>query len=97
MRKEITARAVRNNKIQILEVDIDTNIRKVYDVDKEINRIQKATSRRKQKNQDYREISLRLNELLNSKIGIGNTIDALEQTISHVEEVKDQIKLRLNN
>ena len=34
LRKEITARAVVNKKIKILEVDIDENNKTEYDVDK---------------------------------------------------------------
>ena len=41
LRKEITARAVMNEKIRMLEVDIDENNKKIYDVDMEIKRIKK--------------------------------------------------------
>ena len=34
LRKEITARAVVNKKIKILEVDVDENNKTEYDVDK---------------------------------------------------------------
>ena len=49
----------------MLEVDIDENNKKIYEVDKEINRIQKATRRRKQKDRNYRELFSRVNELRN--------------------------------
>ena len=62
LRKQITARAEINKKIKTLEADIDEKNKKQNDVDKEINRIQKALSRRKQKNQDYREFYLRLSD-----------------------------------
>ena len=49
MRREITNRAIINERIEILEVDIDENKKKLYNVDKEINRIKKDIRRRKQK------------------------------------------------
>ena len=47
----------------MLEVHIDENKTKTYDVDKEINTIQKAIRRRKQKDRNYRELSSRFNGL----------------------------------
>ena len=38
---------------------------------------------------------MKLNELMNSKTDFKNKIDALKQIISHVEEVKDQVKLKI--
>ena len=49
LRKEITARAVMNKKIKMLEVDIDENNKKIYDVDKETKRIKKLILKRKKK------------------------------------------------
>ena len=51
LRKEITARAVMNKKIKTMKADIDENNMKIYDVDNEINKIRKATRRRKEKHQ----------------------------------------------
>ena len=95
LRKEITARAVMNKKIKILEVDIDENNENIYDVDKEINTIQKTIRKRKQKDRKYREISSRVNELKKLKTDIRNKIDALKQLISYIEEVKDEVKLKI--
>ena len=55
--------------------------------------LKKAIGRRKQKDRKYRELSSRLNELIISKTDIRNKIDALKQIISHIEEIKDQVKL----
>ena len=93
-RKEITARAVMNRKTKMVEVDIDEN-KKKYDRHKEINRIQKSIQGRKQKHRKYRELSLRVVELKNIKNGIRNKIDALNQIIIHIEEVKELSKLRI--
>ena len=49
LRKEITARAVMNKKIKMLEADIDGNNKKIDDADMEIKRIKTAISKRKQK------------------------------------------------
>ena len=49
LRKEITARAVMNKKVKMLEVDIDENNKKIYDVNEEIKTIQKAIRRRNRK------------------------------------------------
>ena len=81
LRKEITARAVMNKKIKMLEADIDENNKKVDDADMEIKRIKKAISKRKQKNRNYIDLSLRVTELKNSKTDLRNKIDALNQII----------------
>ena len=60
----------------------------IYDVDKEINRIRKAIH-------NYRELSSKLNDLRKLKTDIGKKIDALKQIFSHVEEVKDEVKLKI--
>ena len=44
-RKEITVRAVMNKRLKMLEADIDENITKIFDVDKEIKRIKKVISK----------------------------------------------------
>ena len=49
LRKEITAKAVMNKKIKMLENDIDENNKKIDDADIEIKRIKKTISKRKQK------------------------------------------------
>ena len=93
-----------NKKIKMLEVDIDVNNEKSKDVDKEINRIQKTKCREKHKVRKYCELSLKSNELKNLKTNFRNKIDALKQTIAHIEEVKDhinpkikQLKLKIKN
>ena len=95
LRKEITARAVMNKKIKMLEADIDENNKKIDDADMEIKRIKKAVSKRKQKNRNYIDLSLRVTELKNSKTDLRNKIDALNQIISHIEEVKEEVKLKI--
>ena len=68
LRKEITARAVMNKQIKKLEVNIDDNNKKIYDVDIEIKRIKKAIPKRKKKNKNYTDLSLsyRIKEFKNS-------------------------------
>ena len=70
LRREITARAEINKKIIMLKSDIDVNHKKIYDVDKEIKRIKKRIRKRKPKNRNYTDLSLRLIELKNSKIDL---------------------------
>ena len=70
-------------------------IKKIYDVDKEFNTIQKGIRRRKGKDRKYRDLSSRVIELKNLETDIRNKIDALKQTISHIEEVKDGVKLKI--
>ena len=43
----------------------------------------------------HQKLSLRVNELLISKIGIRNTIDSLKQRISLIEEAKDLFKHKI--
>ena len=95
LRKEITAKAVMNKKIKMLEADIDENNKKIHDADIEIKRIKKTISKRKQKNRNYINLSLRIIELKNSKTDRRNKIDALNQIISHIEEIKDGVKLKI--
>ena len=94
LRREITARAVINKKIKMLKSDIDVNNKKIYDIDKEIKRIKKLMHKRKQKNRNYTDRSLRLIEKKNSKLDLKNEINALNQIISHVEDVKKEVKLK---
>ena len=95
LRKEITAIAIVNKKIKMLEVHIDENILQKFDVDKEINTIQKAIRRRRQKNPDYRELFSRVKESKNLKIDLKYKIEALNQINSHIEEVKDEVKFKI--
>ena len=67
LRNEKTAGAVVNKKIKMLEIDINANSKEMYDVDQEIDTIQKTIRRTKQKNRKYRELSSRLIELKNLK------------------------------
>ena len=95
LRRKITARAVTNKKIKILKSDIDGNNKKMYDLDKEIKRVKKLIRKRKQKNRNYIDLSWRLIEIKNSKLDLKNEIDALNQIISHVEDVKEEVKLKI--
>ena len=95
LRRETTARAVINKKIKILKADIDVNNKKIFDVNKEIKSIKKLIHKRKQKNRNYNDLSLRLIEIKNSKIDLKNKIDVLNQIISHVEDVKEEVKLKI--
>ena len=95
LRREITARAVMNKKIKMLKSDIDGNNKKIYDEEKEIKRFKKLIHKRKQKNRNYNNLSLRVIELKNSKIDLKNKTNALNQIISHVEDLKEEVKLRI--
>ena len=95
LRKEITARAVMNKKSKMLEVDIDENNKKLYDVEMEIKRIKKIIPKGEKKNEKFTDLSLRLVGLKNSKTDLRNKKDALKQLISHIEEVKDEVKLKI--
>ena len=61
----------------MLKVDIHENNKKLFDVDKEINTIHKATRRRNQKHKRHREHSLRLNELKPLRTDLKIKIEAL--------------------
>ena len=95
MRKEITARVVMNKQVKILQNDIDKNNEKIDEISREIVKIKKAIHRGRQENQDYRELSLRLSELMNSKTELKNKLKALNAIISHIEEVKDEVELKI--
>ena len=95
LRREIMARAEINKKIKMLKSDIDVNNKKKFDVDKKIRRVKKLIPKRKQKNRNYTDLSLRLIELKNSETDLRNKIDALNQIISHIEDVKEQVKLKI--
>ena len=58
-------------------------------------RIKKTIRKRKQKRKHHREVSLRLNDLNTSKTELENKIDALRQIISHIQEVKYEVKLKI--
>ena len=92
LREEKTARVVINKKTKMLDVDIGVKINKIFGVDKEIETIQKAIRRRRQKNRKNRDLSSRFSELKSIKTDIRNKIDALEQISSLIEEVKDEFK-----
>ena len=95
LRKEITARAVTNKKNKMLEADIDENNKKIDDADMEIKRIKKLILKRKKKNRSYTDLSLRINKLNISKTDQKKKIEALKQIISHIEEVKEGVKLKI--
>ena len=69
--------------------------KKIYDVDKEIKRVKKLIHKRKQKSRNYNDLFLRLIEIKNSKFDLKNEINALNQIISHVENVKEEVKLKI--
>ena len=94
-RKEVTAGTVMKKAIKRLNTDKDENNKKIYDVHKEINTIQKAIRRRKQKHKHHRELSLRANEFNNLKTEKSNKMEALRQIISHIEEVKNEVKHKI--
>ena len=79
----------------MIEADIDVNNKKIDDADMGTKRIKKAISKRKQKNRNHIDLSLRLIELKNSKTDLRNKIDALNQIFSHIEDAKDVIKLKI--
>ena len=56
--------------------------------------IQKAMRRRKPKNCQNRELFSSVSELRNLKINL-KKIEALKQTISHIQEVKEQVRLKI--
>ena len=95
LRKEITARAEMNKEIKSLQENIDTNIEEIYNVDKEIKRIKKLILKRKKKNRTYTDLSLRINKLNISKTDQKNKIEALKQILSHIEDAKEQVKLKI--
>ena len=95
LRKEITARAVMIKEIKSLQENIDINIGEIYNVDMEIKRIKKLILKRKKKNRSYTDLSLRINKLNISKTDQKNKIEALKQIISHIEEVKEGVKLKI--
>ena len=70
-------------------------IKKIYDEDKVIKRVKKLIHKKSKKNRNYNDLSLRLIEIKNSKIDLKNKIDALNQIISHVEDEKEEVKLKI--
>ena len=84
-----------NKEIKSLQENIDINIGEIYNVDMEIKRIKKLILKRKKKNRSYTDLSLRINKLNISKTDLKNKIEALKQIISHIEEVKEGVKLKI--
>ena len=95
LRKEITARAVMNKEIKSLQENIDINFEEIYNADMEIKRIKKVILKRKKKNRTYTDLSLRVNKLNISKTDLKNKIEALKQIISHIEQAKEEVKLKI--
>ena len=95
LRKEITARAVMNKEIKSIQENIDINIEEIYNADMEIKRIKKVILKRKKKNRTYTDLSLRVNKLNISKTDLKNEIEALKQIISHIEQAKEEVKLKI--
>ena len=79
----------------MLAVDIDKNDEKLDVIARGINRINKTIRTRRPKGQENRNSSLRLNELKNLKADIRDKIDVLKEIISHMEEAKDQVILKI--
>ena len=95
LRKEITARAVMNKEIKSLQENIDINFEEIYNADMEIKRIKKVILKRKKKNRTYTDLTLKVNKLNISKTNLKNKIDALKQIISHIEQAKEEVKLKI--
>ena len=95
LRKEITARAVMNKEIKSLQENIDINFEEIYNADMEIKRIKKVILKRKKKNRTYTDLSLRVNNLNISKTDLKNKIQALKQIISHIEDAKRGVNLKI--
>ena len=57
--------------------------------------MKKTIRRRRQKHRERRELSLRADEIKNLKTEVKNKTDALKQIISHNEEAKDVVKLKI--
>ena len=91
LRKEIRVTTVMNKKIRKLKADIVKNNAKFVDIPGEINRIKKAKRRKRQKGREHRELALRVDKLKILKTEIKNTLDALKQINSRIEEGKDQV------
>ena len=81
--------------MKIFKDNIDENNKKIDNINKEINRIKKVIRKRKQKNHQFQDLSLKINKLKFSKIDIKNEIEALEQIISHIDDAKDGVKLKI--
>ena len=79
----------------MLKSYIDGNNKKIYDIDKKIQRVKKLIRKRMQKNRNYIDLSLRFIKIKNSKLDLKNEIDALNQIISHIEAVKEKVKLKI--
>ena len=95
LRKELTARAEMNKCTRMLEADLDKNNEKIYEITREINRIQTVILKRRWKNREHRELSLILSGLKNLKTYIRNKIDTLKQIILHIKDKKDLVKLNI--
>ena len=95
LRKEITAKAVMNKEIKLLQENININIEEIYNVDREIKRIKKLTLKRKKKNRTCTDLTLKVNKLNISKTDLKNKIEALKQIITHIEQVKEEVKLKI--
>ena len=80
-----------NEKIRLLEADIDKNDEKIDEISRETNRIKEVLRRRRQKDRKHRELSVEVNELKNSKTGIRIDLEAFKQIISLVKKAKDLV------
>ena len=87
--EKVTARAVMNKEIRKIQADKDKNIEKLDGISREISRIKKAVRKRRHKDRRHRAFSLKVNEVINIKTGIRNSVDALKQINSHIKEAKN--------
>ena len=79
----------------MLEADINKKNKKLDDIPREINRIKRNIRRKREKDPKHRELPLRVDELKILKIQIRKNIDALKLLISHIEEEKDPVKVKI--
>ena len=70
-------------------------LKKIDNIDKEINRIKKVIRKRKKKKNQFQDLYLKINILKLSKIDIKNEIEALNQIISNMEKLKDEVKPKI--
>ena len=95
LRRKITARAVIDKTKKKLQSDKDKNNEKLDNIPRKINRIKEAIRMKRRKGREHLERSFRINKLKNSKTEIKIKIDAINQIILHIREVKDQFEAEI--
>ena len=78
----------------MLQANIDKNNKKLDNMHREINRIEKAIRMRRRRGQEHREVSWTIIELKNLKNELEKIKDALKQLISHTEEAKSLVNFK---